>query len=199
MHNGTMSSRKRRQHYVPAFYLRRFADGDQQLRAYGRLDGKRRDIAVRHAAVEVDLYSIEPEGEATADSVEDTISEIEGQIAPGLDRLVNGTWPPDHETRSYVANFVALQSVRTREHLHSMKAMTDLIAKFGFSTLTPDNVRQVLIDSGDYEDPTEADVSEHLGAIQEFDEYTVELDQASVMLNMLQLASDFVEPIFQRH
>ena len=83
-----MSSRKRRHHYVPAFYLRRFADGDQQLRAYGRLDGKRRDIAVRHAAVEVDLYSIEPEGEATADSGEDTISEIEGQIAPGLDRIV---------------------------------------------------------------------------------------------------------------
>ena len=40
---------------------------------------------MRHAAVEVDLYSIEPEGEATADSVEDTISEIEGQI---LDQVV---------------------------------------------------------------------------------------------------------------
>lgn len=191
---------RRRHHYVPRFYLKRFADADEQLLAYERATGRHLRLAVRHAAVETDLYRVEPADKPVApDAAEVIIADIEQELAPALDRLVSNGWPPDEDTRSRVANFVALQIARTREQMHAYRSLTDWTMKWQLSMLTPDAVRELLIGEGDSEQTTDEDVAEAIEAIMDFDDYQIEPHPNELMQNVFALASDLVEPIAYRH
>jgi hypothetical protein len=197
-HHVGVSRARKRHHYVPAFYLRRFADASGRLDAYRRTDQRHvTRMPVCNAAVESGLYLVEDEEGAVSDAAEVVISDIEGQVAPALDELVSGPWPPDHEARGLVANLLALQVMRTREMLHTLRALADHARKWEMSFLTRDQLRQLIIDVEGTE-PTEAELDETVDAIQDFDSYQIEVHPNLVVRSMLQAASEFVQPIADR-
>ncbi len=193
-----MTQRRKRHHYVPAFYLRRFADSQNQLQAYRRNDERHvARMPVRSAAVEAGLYMVEDSASEATDAAEIAISEIEAEIAPAFDALLAGPWPPKHEVRGLVANMVAFQAVRTREMLHTFEGMWDAMAKLGMSVLTRDQLRQLIIDAGDGE-PSNKELDETMSGIQDFDGYRVEIHPNVMVETMMRTAVDFVQPVADR-
>src|SRR5688500_7539718 len=83
----------RRHHYVPQFYLRRFADQKDQVRMIRRSTGKVVTTSVSNAAVQVGFYDVETEDGTPRDLVERFLSSVEGEVAEVFERIDAGTWP----------------------------------------------------------------------------------------------------------
>lgn len=192
-----MSTGSRRHHYVPAFYLRRFADQKGQLDSWRRVEKKRTRVSVHNAAVEMGLYEvIGSEGEPT-NLPEEVIAGIEAQVAPGFDALVNGPWPPETETRGLIANFIALQIVRTRESMHTFSAIAESIARLGLAAVPREQWREVYIETEGHE-PTEDEIDELVRDAQDDEAYRITPPNNDLIEAMFQSAASLVQPIASR-
>jgi len=108
----------KRHHTVPKFYLRGFASDDQVVTV--RLPGNHRFIqSVNDAAVEKHFYSVDGHEEGV-DVVERALSEIEGETARIVEKVVAGSWPLDFEDRWALGYFIALQATRVPSLRKSM-------------------------------------------------------------------------------
>ncbi len=86
----------RKQHWVPRFYLRHFADSSGQLHAYSRQKGSFFRTNCENLCSMRDLYEVE-HADATGDAtdrfyaqnlIEVKLSELESRIAPLYDRFL---------------------------------------------------------------------------------------------------------------
>ena len=109
--------KKKKNHYLPQFYLSRFAD-IQQSRKGGKpviwvyeKDKSARMASPRNEAHENYFYSYEDESGATH-SIEDHLARIESVIAPMVRRLDESGYLPSVEERAELAGFVALTFMR---------------------------------------------------------------------------------------
>lgn len=192
-----MTQRSTRHHYVPAFYLRRFADQRGRLDAYNRVTQRRITTSVSNTAVESGLYNaIDVNGEVT-DAAEHEISIIESRVAPAFDRLIEEPWPPSIEVRSLVANFVALQVTRTRESLHALAAMHDRTTRWGMSMLTREQWRDLYIDALG-EQPTEEELDEVIADFADLDGWQIQPHPNLVVQSIFEGAIPLVEAIASR-
>lgn len=86
----------RRQHWVPRFYLLRFADADGHLWAYRRESDSIYRTHIKDVCVQHDLYEVrysEPKGEGAGkpympNLIEGKLSELEGSLAQGYERFL---------------------------------------------------------------------------------------------------------------
>jgi hypothetical protein len=111
-------STAKRHHYVPAFYLRGFADGDRITTV--RLPGDQRYTnSVRRTAAENGFYAVpnHPDG---ADSFEKSLSHVEGRAAGIFASIEAGEWPLASRDRADLAYFIALQAIRGPEQRRNM-------------------------------------------------------------------------------
>jgi len=120
-----MSARKRREHYVPKFYLDLFAES---LFAFDKLTGRVFATRSKNIALEPGFYDLAPWID-----LEGLIAENENRMKSGMDELINKMNPTaiSEEARIKVSLFIALQTVRTREFRSMIqemggKLMTDL-------------------------------------------------------------------------
>lgn len=120
--------RSKRHHYVPQFYLRRFADQKGRLSGYRRTTGGTVRITTRNAAVATGFYNIVDETGQPSDALEKDLSDLEGNAAEALRRLVN-EWPPEADVKEAVADFIALQAARTRSFRDSLHGMSHHMRK----------------------------------------------------------------------
>lgn len=87
----------RRQHWVPRFYLLRFADADGRLWAYRRESDSIYRTHIKDVCVRHDLYEVrhsEPEGEGAdkpymPNLIERKLSELEDRLAQGYERFLD--------------------------------------------------------------------------------------------------------------
>lgn len=104
------------QHYVPRVLLKNFANGDKdgQVYAFDKHQGKRlpAKTAIRNLCGERNFYATE--GANGQISIEQTLSELEGQIDPVLQRILNDQSLANLtvEQREFLALFVAVQFMR---------------------------------------------------------------------------------------
>lgn len=106
-----MSSRTKKQHIVPRFYLSKFCDQDGLVWTYSGGDKPRGDIP-EATAVETNFYSpIGADGERF-DEAEKLLAEIEGNAAPLWDNLCAGKVLVGEE-REHIALFLAAQYLRS--------------------------------------------------------------------------------------
>lgn len=193
----TDGQRSVRHHYLPRFYLERFADQKGRLDVFQRDTNKRFKASSRNVAVETDLYTIIDIDGNESDYAEKIVSDIETRLAPALDELVAGDWPPTHETRGLVANFVALQATRTRESFHVMSAIADKAFKLGINLLTREQMRELVDDSLD-EVVDDDELDEIIADFRDEDGYSVVPSNNDLVTTMLESARDLVQPIADR-
>jgi hypothetical protein len=110
---------KKRQHFIPQFYLRRFATykPKEEIWTYDIENGLTRGSTINNTAFEKYLYSVTLEDGKRLDDLENLISVIEGKAAPVLEKLINGEKVDDHE-RADFASFIAIMHVRTDAFRH---------------------------------------------------------------------------------
>jgi hypothetical protein len=113
-----MSTKKRRrEHYVPKFYLDLFAES---LFAFDKLTGKVFATTSKNIALEPGFYDLAP-----SIDLEGLIADNENRMKSGMDELVSKMNPAaiSQDARIKVSLFVGLQSVRTREFRSMIQEM----------------------------------------------------------------------------
>lgn len=121
---------RRRHHWVPEFYLERWAENGK-IRVANRGDGTWRDVAPDQAANQRDFYTfVGDDGEET-DFLEDVFGKIEGDAARAIRNTCNLLVVPGqrHPDRQAIAHFMALQEFRTPEFFRRSELMDDAMAK----------------------------------------------------------------------
>jgi hypothetical protein len=109
------SGKKRREHYVPRFYLDAFGD---QLFVFDKQNGNDFKSGSKNIAFGRGFYDLGPEIDLEA-----VIAEIEGRLRNGISELIDKSHPNNisEDGRIRVSVFVALQYVRTEEFRAGLK------------------------------------------------------------------------------
>jgi Protein of unknown function (DUF4238) len=112
-----MKQRRKRHHYLPQSYLKAWADEGGQVAVRRRDQPDAFCATTRKVAVEADLYAF-PAGAGPDDTLEVALSEIEALLPGYLDDLRDGPTPrKGSPARDDISDLLALQIVRTREHV----------------------------------------------------------------------------------
>jgi len=105
---------KKKHHFNPQFYLRRFAtiEPDEKIWTYDIELGEGRISTIESTGYEKYLYSVTLDNGQRSDTLEDVIAKIETKAAPIIDKLIASN-PLTDEERASFASFMALMYVRT--------------------------------------------------------------------------------------
>ncbi|GAB7303712.1 DUF4238 domain-containing protein [Clavibacter michiganensis] len=115
-----MSAKKH--HYVPKFYLRKYATDTEQIRTV-RLPGDRwYTSSITDTGSENRFYTI-PQNIVNPESLEDAFGEIENAAAPVLRDIEAGKWPLSLDDRVAVAAFVTMQALRGPDQRRLMNSL----------------------------------------------------------------------------
>jgi Protein of unknown function (DUF4238) len=183
-----------RHHYVPQFYLKRFANQKRELRAFRRTTHELSKVTVRRAASEIGFYDVEGADGVPHDLIEKLLGErMENFAAMAFQRLEK-SWPPSDEDRDLLAVFMAVQLVRTPEHRFVWDEIADIGAKLQLRGV------QLGSDRPDERTPDLSDID--LGKIQITTNpgymWAMLLDMAVNQMAPM-LAYDFVWHLFESH
>ena len=121
------ASTPRRHHYVPRFYLDRFADQKGRLRAFDRRRGTIITTSSEAVAVERDFYRLPDATGLPATLLEETLSALESEAAAAIRAVVTEGKVSDSHREALVPH-IALQLLRTRYHRNSTRAVTEWMA-----------------------------------------------------------------------
>lgn len=138
-----MSSKKPsgRQHFVPQFYLRQWANGDEKVWQYGFNRPPPVHMSIKTIAFERGLYTHPSKDKVRPLKTEDDLA--------GIESLYAGVWPgivdraQDVQTRGNIARFVALMFVRHPQHRETVRLMNEGFRK-AVQDLTPDEEVQIV-------------------------------------------------------
>ena len=101
--------RKRENHFVPRFYLNKFASSEKRINLYNfNRKSLIKDVSIRTQCRKKDFYG-------TVQEIEDSIADLEGAVAPILNSIIlNESLPkiPSNEHTKLIA-FIAIQLLRT--------------------------------------------------------------------------------------
>lgn len=104
----------RRHHVLPRFYLERFADEAGLLTQVWLPGDRSHTVGVGDASVITDFYNITTNDGEVDDFWESQFSGVEGAAAKGFREVVDRrAWPPSADTRVAIAEWVALQYLRS--------------------------------------------------------------------------------------
>lgn len=189
----------RRHHYVPQFYLRRFArqDGDKSTIATVPIapPSTPRQGNVADTAVIRDFYTVVGDDNEDTVAVEKLLAMVEGAAAGPLERLAGGVFfPPNDHDRMIIGLLIALQIVRGPDARRHMEAMADLAVRM---TMSLEDRRDQAIDflrQRDGHDPTAEAVDEFFEDVQSSDWQVVpsQNDLVKLMLEQAQALAPYV-------
>ena len=104
----------KRHHQVPQFYLRQFADEDEQVTVVRFGEPARTfTAAVKNVAVETGFYDVDWLGDERRGELERFLGKVEGAAAQSLQTVLSGK-APTLEDRYNLSAWIALQYVRGR-------------------------------------------------------------------------------------
>ena len=102
----------RRHHLVSRFYLRYFADDNEQVTTVMLPGDRVFTQAARRASVTNDFYTAIGHDGLETDAAEGAFSEIEGPASEAWRQIAYGEWPLPPTEREVVASWIALQLIR---------------------------------------------------------------------------------------
>ena len=165
----------RRQHTVPRFYLKRFADVDERIvRVPIDVGQDPRLCGIKDVAVRNDFYSF-PDGTGQLDdSVEVALSKLEGEAARVFRIVVEGhCWPLPAGERKTMAEWVAAQFLRVPAKRQAANEVFDHLTKTMMAIEGRNGLRERLeADSGG--PVSDEEVEQRWAEKTDFSSYTVE-------------------------
>lgn len=178
MRTGIQMSEAKRHHYVPRFYLRRFADQKDRLIGHRKSTDKSVQTSSKNVAVETGFYSVEVEG-VDGNVVEDALAVADSETAGVLARLDKSGLPISDDDRVTLAVFIALQLVRTKHHRATTDMAGSFFARLNSKMMTKEQVRAAMEDMG--EKLTDAEIEAAMEQAQAgLDDYEITLNSEYV-------------------
>ena len=179
---ATKASVPRRHHYVPRFYLERFADQRGRLRAFNRQSGESITTSAKSVAVERDFYKI-PDGVGIpVETLEELFSMAESDAAAAMRKVVAEGRVGVAE-RYVLAPYIALQTLRTRRSRNTRREMFEWV-----ETLQAQIRLRERLSSGEFERESDRASAEELLGQLEAGEIRIGLDdEAFVGMSLLGL------------
>lgn len=110
-----MAQRVRRQHTVSRFYLKGFADAAGRIRRLALPGEPAVVLSTGDASVIKDFYTITLPDGSKSDFFEKLFGDVEGAAAEALRRILSGIWPIGGEHREALAEWIALQHLRSED------------------------------------------------------------------------------------
>lgn len=104
---------KKKHHTVPEAYLSAFTD-DTTLGCVNVRTGKTFAVSKRDASTGSYFYAIP--GSDKPDAFEDALGQVEGTYPPIRKMIEDGVWPLPADERSQLADYIAVQVTRGRDH-----------------------------------------------------------------------------------
>lgn len=148
----------KKQHYVPQFYLKNFTQDGEHLFVYDKIRRESFKTNLSNVASGSYFYDIPQEAIETVKDpvdpqiIEKTLAKYEAHFASALDtmlRTIRWTGRINHEQKSAMAFFMAIQFLRTRESRtyymeiirKGMKAVAGIVAKSKRPDLSIDDIK----------------------------------------------------------
>ena len=119
-------SNVKNQHYVPQFYLKRFANDKKQIWAFDKMNSKSFPSGPGNLASENYFYDQKEIDEAFGEKfMEKSLDAIEGKFAPFLTKLLDDILDDkvssiNIETKNQLCEYLSIQILRTKEHRQHM-------------------------------------------------------------------------------
>jgi hypothetical protein len=135
------SNEPRRQHLVPNFYLRRFANANHQVAVVNRVTGERTVQKTDNVMVEHNFYTFQSTAGEISYQLEKLLSGIEGAGGAAIKRIVAGFFAPSPADRDALATLMAFQLVRSRKVRKQQEMSADAYQKVLLRGLGEDEVR----------------------------------------------------------
>jgi hypothetical protein len=125
------------QHYVPQYYLRSFIDAKEQLYVVDRQRGKFFRVPTKKVGGELYFNLINAKG-LDPFAVEKALAELEGIVAPALERVKAAKSLADEKDRSAIMNLIASVTLRNPKQRESISEIVNrggqLMAAAGVAT-----------------------------------------------------------------
>ncbi len=188
----------RRHHFIPEFFLRRFAGDDERL-AVVPIDGGRSKMRhVSRIAVVNDLYtSIDVEiGETVA--LERILAQADGEAAAAIARLSGGVFPPSSEDRATLAIWLALLAVRDPHTRRQMEALYDSSLKFDLSLVAEPEAARVRLRENLDREPSDEEVADLVDAANDLDSFEMVPHQNELLTQILDGALSVTPHLMRR-
>jgi hypothetical protein len=181
----------RRHHYVPKFFLKRFADGDQIARVLAEKPRDHRVLGVNDVAVVKDLYTtIDIEvGETVA--VERILAIIDAEASSAIERLAYGLlFPPTRLDRVNIATWLSMLHQRIPRTRRQMEALADQTFKMQLSLVHDETSARAFLRGDGDTDPDDEMVQELLDTVADMDEWEIAPHQNVHVENMLRFGME---------
>jgi len=161
----------RRHHFVPKFYLRRFANNDDQLLVTEAHHGGRQwTSAVSDVAVVGDFYTILLDDGSPSYLIEHILGAAEGEAQGAIARASFGVlFPPSPMDRVNLSMFLALQAVRGPGPRRNAEALGDLVTKMQLSLIHDDDTARSYLREALDEEPDDDTVSSFMADLADPD------------------------------
>ncbi|MES1953598.1 DUF4238 domain-containing protein [Salinisphaera hydrothermalis] len=116
------------QHYVPRFILKRFVERKEQIWVYDKHLNRKFKTNIKNVAAESGFYDFQIKGHEV--TFEISIGKVEGSVSSILKKIINGESLSviTDDQRLVLANFFALQFVRTPQWRHMWDGMHNSLA-----------------------------------------------------------------------
>src|SRR6185437_92576 len=135
----------KRHHYVPEFYQKGFAKGEDRLWLYDRRTQRHSKAHPRNICCEKELYTIDPQGNQSRQIESKWLRQIDGDGATSIRQFESGI-QLDQEWRESFSIFMAQQITRTPVFrdltTQNYRAMGEEFLRIGFTDV--DRARQFL-------------------------------------------------------
>ncbi|MFI7430713.1 DUF4238 domain-containing protein [Micromonospora sp. NPDC049836] len=155
---GRAEPRRKRHHYLPESYLKAWADGNGQVAVRRRDQNVPFFTATHNVAVEADLYAL-PTDAGLDDALEVALSKIEAPLRGHLADLREGAKARrGTAVRTEISRLLALQLVRTPEHLDRFLFPLAAAEFTGERPISRDGMRRFLTDEYLGEPPAEPEL-----------------------------------------
>lgn len=118
-----MPGQARRHHIVSKFYLRYFANDNEQVTTIMLPGDRTFPQSIGDASVQTDYYTVIDQAGQQSDAAEQALSLVEKSAATAWREVAAGVWPLRDEHRESVAAWLALQLLRGTSVRNSMSEM----------------------------------------------------------------------------
>ena len=176
-------------HYVPRWYLRRFADAKRQVRVYRPGTGfEPYTTSIRNVAAERGFYKADMTGGEDPNAIETLLSKYETFGSEAVQRIVGGAFPPSPQDRQDIAELLGLQVFRTPESRRQTEMNIDAFLKYATAGASRKQVEEMLLDAG--LEASEQRVDEMVDLLSRPDDYEIRPSANEHLREMLHLSED---------